>query len=98
MGAPTLTFLKSLPTALFTRTEHGALASCAPCNQSASRGSNVGPPLGAEGTPLGGCQGEALKYSKLMHGSSPSQRLLAVLLFLVRVSRGHWMPANMPYD
>lgn len=28
--APTLTFLPSLPTALFTRTEHGALASCAP--------------------------------------------------------------------
>lgn len=62
MGAPTLTFLQSLPTALFTRTEHGALASCAPCNQSASRGSNVGPPLGAEGTPLGGCQGENPAY------------------------------------
>lgn len=44
------------------------------------------PLWGADGTPLGGCQGEALKYSKLMHGSSPSQRLPAVLLSLVRVS------------
>lgn len=46
------------------------------------------PLWGADGTPLGGCKGEALKYSKLMYGSSPSQRLPAVLLFLVRVSGG----------
>lgn len=59
MGAPTLTF--SLPTALLWK-----LPALPAISQPAML-------VGAEGTPLGGCQGEALKYSKLMHGSSPSQ-------------------------
>ena len=88
---PTLTFLPSLPPALFTRAEHGALASCAPCNQSASRG---------------GCYGTGLtvlllvdagvKYFKLMHGSSEFKVVAIAALALKTVEDSietfQWIP------